>query len=194
MQTKKGKIIAIVGVLLLFVGWCYYDIILKSKMNGSLLIDNPTSQAIDVTIDGEHYNLAPKTYINVTLSKGEHKLSCKQSNVVDEIFRIEYMLYGIINPTKSKYVRYYFVYARDLDKNRFVPYKIEDKEVYAIYEPELLTDLFIEDRTNGNDGNIDKDVPDFKDLNKFNPDDERILEKLFRIDDFFAYYNKHKND
>ena len=79
------------------------------------------------------------------------------------------MPYGIINPTKSKYIRYYFVYARNLDKNRFVLYKIEDMEVYAIHEPEILTDLFIEDRTNGNNGNIDKDIPDFKELNNFNP-------------------------
>ncbi len=111
-----------------------------------------------------------KTYINITLSKGKHKLSCKQSNVADETFSIEDLPYGIINPTKSKYIRYYFVYARNLDKNRFVPYKIEDMEVYAIHEPEILTDLFIEDRTNGNDGNIDKDIPDFKELNNFNPD------------------------
>lgn len=182
--------IAIPLVFIMMGAYFYYDIFLKQKINGSLLIDNPTNRTISVQIDGNSYQVPPHQYVKADgVSLGKHKISCQECGLSNEDLNINPVEYGVINPTKSKYVIYNIVYTQKDLRSEFKPYQVEGREVYSSTgKPEVLTDLFIPDRTLGN-GNIDDETPSSQSYERFTQN-QSVLSKIFRINDFFTFYDQ----
>ncbi|MFN0255572.1 hypothetical protein [Pedobacter ureilyticus] len=181
-------------VFLLFIGaFCaygYYELVLKAKLNGATLIDNPTAAAIKVKIDGQEYHVPANSYVDVDLAIGHHKIDCEAYGLANQDLHLDPTEYGVINPTKSKYVIYNIIYTNKDLKDQFKAYQVEGKEVYSLLgEPEVTTDLFIPDRTLGK-GNIDNKEPSSESYNKMNQD-YAFLTKIFRLKDFFDFYEKN---
>lgn len=184
-------------IILLFIGalfaYGYYEVVLKAKLNGATLIDNPTAKAIVVKIDGSEYTVPANSYIDVELALGHHKIDCKAYNLVGQDLHLDPTEYGVINPTRSKYVIYNIIYTKKDLRDQFRPYQVEGREVYSLLdEPEVTTDLFIPDRTLGK-GNIDTAEPSSESYNKMNQD-YAYLTKIFRLQDFFEFYDKNNNN
>ena len=190
-QNTKKIIIVVVLALVLFGAYGYYEVVLKSKINGSTLIDNPTDAAITVTLDGKNYTIPAHQYVGVKdVALGSHTLSCQQSGIKDQKFEIGPVVYGVINPTHSKYMIYNMIYTQKDLKSQFKPYQVEGREIYSLIDaPQVLTDLFIPDRTLGK-GNIDDKEPATQDYNAISQD-YSFLTKIFRLQDFFSYYDKN---
>ncbi|MDB4924543.1 hypothetical protein [Mucilaginibacter sp.] len=189
-KNTKKVIIVVILALVLFGAYGYYDIVLKKKINGTTLIDNPTDGAITVLLDSKKYEVTAHQYVEVKdITLGYHTLSCEQSGIKNEKFNIDPVAYGVINPTRSKYVIYNMIYTQKDLSSQFKPYKVEGREIFSLAgAPEVLTDLFIPDRTSGK-GNIDDKEPDTQSYNSFNQD-YSVLSKIFRLSDFFEYYDK----
>ncbi|MCZ4244124.1 hypothetical protein [Pedobacter punctiformis] len=194
-EKKKLTWKSLLPILLVFVlmgGYGYYDLVLKPKITGSTLIDNPTAQAINVTIDDKSYTVPANSYEKISITKGIHHITCKEHNIHNQEFNIEDIEYGVINPTKSKYVIYNIVYTEKDLSDQFKPYQIEGREIYSLLgEPEVTSTLFIPDLTMGK-GNIDDKEPAFKDYNRISQD-YAFQSKIFRLKDFFEFYDKENN-
>lgn len=176
-------------VVLVFCGYGYYELVMKQKINGSTLIDNPTAQEITVIIDDKTYTVPANQYVKAELDLGKHQISCKSCGLETTEFTVDPVPYGVINPTKSKYVLYNIIYTQKDLSSQFKPYQVEGKEVYSLLgAPELTTELFIPDRTMGN-GNVDDKEPSVQKYNKMNQDYSYLM-KIFRIKDFFEFYDK----
>lgn len=189
-KITKTHILLLVIVLVAFIGYGYYEVVLKVRINGSTLIDNPTPKNLLVTIDGKTYEVSANSFVKVDLSLGHHKIDCQAYNIVGMDLNITPVEYGVVNPTKSKYVIYNIIYTQKDLKNQFKPYQVEGKEIYSLLgAPELTSDLFIPDRTMGK-GNIDDQEPSFDSYNKMNQD-YAYLTKIFRLEDFFEFYDKN---
>lgn len=158
--------------------------------SGHYLIDNPTEDTIKVYLDGQEYELAGKEYIKVKLEKGIHTVSSEKNGekiLNEEKFEISDEKSGLINPTKSEYIIYNIIYAKNSNiQSKFKGYEVDGREVYSLLgEPELLDSLFIEDRTQGK-GNIDKTPPKMMKITG----EYSFLMKIFRKDDFFEFYDE----
>lgn len=191
MKNKLSKIVIIFLLLLGFGTWFYFDTL--NSPNNAIVIDNPTNETISVIIDSKNYTIDKNNFHPIILEKGTHKISCTTSNINNEFFEIKDIPYGVINPTKSKYIIYPIVYAEsDEIKKDFKPYMIEGKEIYAYGgEPKVTTSLFIEDYTMGNEGNICNEIPTTKSWNRISTQENAILLRIFRLNDFFEFYDKN---
>lgn len=190
-NNKLTKTHLIIFLLLIgaFCAYGYYEVVLKAKLNGATLIDNPTAKAIVVKIDGSEHTVPANSYVNVELDPGHHKIDCEAYNIVGQDLHLDPTAYGVINPTKSKYVIYNIIYTKKDLRDQFKPYQVEGREVYSLLgKPEVTTDLFIPDRTLGK-GNIDTPEPSSESYNKMNQD-YAYLSKIFRLKDFFEFYDK----
>mgnify|MGYP003574879324 CR=1 FL=1 len=193
--TENKKLTkAHIVVILLFIGslfaYGYYEVVLKAKLNGATLIDNPTTKPIIVKIDGQEYKVPANSYVDVELALGHHKIDCEAYGLANQDLHLDPTEYGVINPTKSKYVIYNIIYTNKDLKDQFKPYEVEGKEIYSLLgEPIVTTDLFIPDGTLGK-GNIDNKEPSSESYNKMNQD-YAFLTKIFRLKDFFEFYDKN---
>lgn len=189
-KLSTGGILVLLFVVLAFVGYGYYELVWKAKINGSTLIDNPTNKALVVTIEDQQYEVPANTFLKVDLEIGHHKIDCKDYNIAGEDLYLDPTEYGVINPTKSKYVIYNIIYTKKDLKSQFKAYAVEGREIYSLLgKPEVTTDLFIPDRTMGK-GNIDDEQPDFENYNRINQD-YSYLTKIFRLNDFFKFYDNN---
>lgn len=180
-MTKK--ILMLLGVVLIFTSCSLFD-------SGSILIDNPTDTKLQVFIDGQEYTVPSQKHIKVDLTEGEHKLTCEAYGLKDEPVEVPSYKAGIINPTKAKYVQYNIIFTQKDIADQFKPYDVEGKEIYSLLgAPVVFTDLFIPDLTQGS-GNLDNDPPTSVSYNSLNQD-YGFQMKLFRLNDFFEFYNKH---
>jgi len=191
-EKKKLTLKSLLPILLIVVlmgGYGYYDLVLKAKLTGSTLIDNPTTQAINVTIDDKSYTVPANSYEKISITQGIHHISCKEHGINNQELNIENIEYGIINPTKSKYVIYNMIYTEKDLSDQFKPYQIEGREIYSLLgEPEVTSALFIPDVTMGK-GNIDDKAPSFQNYNRISQD-YAFQAKIFRLKDFFEFYDK----
>jgi hypothetical protein len=148
-------------------------------------IDNPTSAAVQVTVDEKALTLAPHSGVDLKLAPGRHTLASALTGVVPFMVYAGYRG-GVINPTLSTYVLYNEVYAVDEKAaKRFAPRQqtielegveftgtIQKREGLFLdrdwrYGPrEALPETIVVSQ--GRDGNIHG--------------------KLFALDDFVAYY------
>lgn len=189
-KITKGHILLLLVVLVVFVGYGYYEVVWKAKLNGATLIDNPTNKALAVKIDDKSYEIPARSFLKVELPIGPHKLDCVAYNLKGVNLNLDPTEYGVINPTKSKYVIYNIIYTEKDLKDQFKPYQVEGREIYSLLgEPVVTTDLFIPDRTLGK-GNIDNKEPAFENYNRINQD-YSFLAKIFRLNDFFEFYDKN---
>lgn len=192
-NSKKFTIKTFIGIVIFLAvlgGWGYYELVLKAKINGSTLIDNPTAKAIDVKIDGTNYNVPANSFIKVDLELGHHKIDCKAHDIIGQDLNIDPVIYGVINPTKSKYVTYMIIYTEKDLSDKFKPYQVEGREIYSFLDPPVVsTALFIPDLTNGK-GNIDDKEPSTESYSRINQD-YSFLYKVFRLKDFFEFYDKN---
>lgn len=95
------------GILvLLFSVFCLYSCgSSKNKMANSFILDNPTEQALSVTLDGKSYSIAAGEFEKLTLKPGLHVLEQPDGEVIN--FRVTtHNTGGIINPSKSLHVVY----------------------------------------------------------------------------------------
>ncbi|RZL44941.1 MAG: hypothetical protein EOP00_18610 [Pedobacter sp.] len=189
-KFTKAHIFLLLGMLVIFIGYGYYEVVWKAKINGSTLIDNPTAKNLSVTIDDKTYEVPANSFLKVDLVTGHHKIDCKAYNLNGADLNIEPVEHGVINPTKAKYVIYNIIYTEKDLKSQFKPYQIEGREIYSLLgEPTVKTDLFIADLTMGK-GNIDDKEPSFESYNRINQD-YSYLTKIFRLNDFFEFYDKN---
>ncbi|RZJ65835.1 MAG: hypothetical protein EOO47_25645 [Flavobacterium sp.] len=189
-KLTKAHFIIFGLMLFAFIGYGYYELVLKAKLNGATLIDNPTAQAINVKIDDQTYDVPANSFIKVELALGMHKIDCKAFGIENQDLNLDPTEYGVINPTKSKYVTYNIIYTKKDLKDQFKPYQVEGREIYSLLgEPEVSTALFIPDRTLGK-GNIDVKEPSSETYNKVNQD-YAYLSKIFRLKDFFEFYDEN---
>ena len=191
-ENKKlslQKIIIIICLMVLTVGiWAYIEL----REKGATFIDNPTSQNIIVQIDDKTHQVPAGQFVKVDVSLGKHTLTCRETGLENAELVIDPCKQGVINPTKSKYVIYYIIYAEKDLRSRFKPYEVEGREIYSLMGAPTVTDeLFIPDRTMGNGGNIDVKEPSKKSYNKANQD-YSFLVKIFRLEDFFEFYDKNQ--
>jgi len=189
-KITKAHIFLLLGVLVVFAGYGYYDAVWKAKINGSTLIDNPTAKNLSVSIDGKTYEVPANSFLDIDLALGHHKIDCKAYNINGSDLNIDPVEYGVINPTKAKYVIYNIIYTEKDLKSQFKPYQVEGREIYSLLgEPKVTSDLFIADLTMGK-GNIDDKEPSFEHYNRINQD-YSYLSKIFRLNDFFEFYDKN---
>jgi len=189
-KITKAHIFILVSLIAVFIGYGYYEVVWKAKINGSTLIDNPTNQNLSLTIDGESYEVPANSFLKVDLAMGIHKLDCKAYNLKAADLNISPVEYGVINPTKSKYVIYTIIYTEKDLTSKFKPYQVEGREIYSLFdEPKVTTDLFIADLTMGK-GNIDVKEPSLERYNKINQDYSHLT-KIFRLNEFFEFYDKN---
>ncbi|WP_316796986.1 hypothetical protein [Pedobacter agri] len=189
-KNTAAGILVLLFVILAFVGYGFYELVWKAKLNGATLIDNPTNKVISVSIDGKGYEVPANIYIKVNLEIGTHKIDCKAYDISNQDLNLEPTEYGVVNPTKSKYVIYNIIYTKKDLKREFKPYQVEGREIFSLLgEPVLTTNLFIPDRTFGK-GNIDNEEPAFENYNRINQD-YSFLSKIFRLNDFFKFYDKN---
>lgn len=189
-KLTKAHFIIFGLMIVAFAAYGYYEVVLKAKLNGATLIDNPTVQAISVKIDDKTYDVPANSFVKVELELGVHKIECKAFDIVDQDLKLEPTEYGVINPTKSKYVTYNIIFTKKDLSDQFKPYDVEGKEIYSLLgAPEVSTALFIPDRTLGK-GNIDVKEPDYQTYDKKNHD-YSYLTKIFRLKDFFEFYDKN---
>lgn len=189
-NNNKRALMGVLLVLLLMGCYACYELLLVPALRGSTLIDNPTAKAITVGIDDKVYNVPARSFEKIRLSEGHHRINCKEHNITDQDLDLDPTAFGVINPTQSKYVIYNIIYSEKNLKSQFKPYMVEGREVYSMLgEPEVTTALFIPDRTLGK-GNIDDKAPSVKDYNRMNQD-YSFLTKIFRLNDFFDFYDKN---
>ena len=183
----KKLIFIILGIFVVMGIWGWWQ--LRDK--GANFIDNPTAQNITVHIDNQTYQVPAGQYVKVEVSEGKHTLTCNETGLSNTELVISPVKQGVINPTKSKYVIYNIIYTEKDLSSQFKPYNVEGREIYSLLgAPEVTDALFIPDRTMGNGGNIDEKEPSIKSYNKFNQD-YSFLVKIFRLNDFFEFYDKN---
>ncbi|WP_113654639.1 hypothetical protein [Pedobacter namyangjuensis] len=189
-KLTKAHFIIFGLMILAFAAYGYYELVLKTKLNGATLIDNPTAQAISVKIDGKTYEIPANSFVKAELEIGAHKIDCQAFGIVNQDLTLEPTEYGVINPTKSKYVTYNIIFTKKDLRDQFKPYDVEGREIYSLLgAPEVSTALFIPDRTLGK-GNIDVKEPSTQTYNKMNQD-YAYLSKIFRLKEFFEFYDKN---
>jgi len=192
-ENKKPslqKTIIIICLMVLVVGiWAYVEL----REKGATFIDNPTSQNIVVQIDSKTYQVPAGQFVKADVSLGKHTLTCQATGLDNSELIIDPCKQGVINPTKSKYVIYNIIYSEKDLRSQFKPYQVEGREIYSLLgAPEVMDALFIPDRTMGNGGNIDVKEPSIKSYNRLNQD-YSFLVKIFRLNDFFEFYDKNNN-
>lgn len=96
-KLTTGGILVLLFVVLAFVGYGYYEVVWKAKINGSTLIDNPTNKALVVNIDNQHYEVPANTFLKVDLEMGHHKIDCKDYSIAGEDLYLDPTEYGVIN-------------------------------------------------------------------------------------------------
>ncbi len=185
LSLKSGLSILLIVVVVLG-GWAYFEL----REKGATYIDNPGKQDITVQIDDKTYQVPAGQFVKAEVSLGEHKLSCPETGIANETFQVDPCKQGVINPTRSKYVIYNIIYTEKDLRAQFKPYEVEGKEVYSLLgAPEVTDALFVPDRTMGNGGNIDVKEPSVKSYSRLNQD-YSFLTKIFRLKEFFAFYDK----
>jgi hypothetical protein len=167
--------------------WGYFQL----REKGATFIDNPTAQDISVQIDGQTVQVPAGQYVPVEIALGKHTLTCKETGIENAEFELVPVKQGVVNPTKSKYVIYNIIYTQKDLSAQFKSYDVEGREIYSLLgAPEVTDALFIPDRTMGDGGNIDVKDPTSKSYNKMNQD-YTFLIKIFRLNDFFEFYDKN---
>ncbi len=183
---KRGLLVMLIFLAVL-CGWAYFEL----REKGATYIDNPGKQDITVQIDDKTYQVPAGQFVKAEVSLGEHKLSCRETGIANETFQVDPCKQGLINPTRSKYVIYNIIYTEKDLRAQFKPYEVEGKEVYSLLgAPEVTDALFVPDRTMGNGGNIDVKEPSIKSYSRLNQD-YAFLTKIFRLKEFFEFYDKH---
>jgi len=147
-------------------------------------MDNPTSQAITVAIDGKEYNLAPMELIKVEgLKKGPHTMS------VDGGADISFDLEGdaLLNPTRSLYVtdvQEYSTGGGDMDTSEWVTVEIDGEEYFGpikLYENQPVIKM---------DGIKIGLLEEFPDEVETLKNGSVFMTKIFRKADYFKYYEE----
>lgn len=189
-QIAGKRFIGLLLVLVLIGCYTGYELLLKPTLNGSTLIDNPTGRDITVMIDQKQHVVPARSFLRIALSEGAHSISCEAFGLQQQELNLELTAYGVINPSRSKYVIYNAIYTKKNLSSRYKPYAVEGREVYSLLgEPEVTNALFIPDRTLGR-GNLDIVAPSVKSYQQVNQD-YAYLTRIFRLHDFFEYCNQH---
>lgn len=189
-QIAGKRFIGLLLVLVLIGCYTGYELLLKPTLNGSTLIDNPTGRDITVTIDEKSYEVPARSFLRIALTDGLHSIRCEALGLPQQELNLELTAYGVINPSRAKYVIYNTIYTRKNLSSRYKSYAVEGREVYSLLgEPEVTNALFIPDRTLGR-GNLDVAAPSERNYQQVNQD-YAYLTRIFRLPDFFEYCNQH---
>ncbi|MDR3273293.1 MAG: hypothetical protein LBT29_07420 [Flavobacteriaceae bacterium] len=186
-MNKKAPLIGfIIGVLLLTTVVSYYKFFLEKEE--TFLMDNPTEQSLNITLNGKKYFLAPKqtTYIEILDGKNTISAVSKEGDMVlkDTFFLAENSRRCVVNPTLSDYYifRRYYGYIKNID-SLYKAHKtvIGGKEYFG--EIKIDKNLFINDFY----FNIDQDFA--KIVNKGDSIESRT--KIFRKNQFLEFYRSN---
>lgn len=170
-----GLVIAIAVVV--------FSYIVSQFMNQKQLefiIDNPTSEAIEVQLDNEKHTIEANSFKVVELEVGKHMLNGK------DMFTYDFIHHGVINPTRSTYYLYKRYYGSVAKKDSIFEHapvlKIDGKE-YRFTD--TVSHYFIQDFYY----NLNEEFPNWTNSKK---DSLKIdsRKKIFRKDDFEAFYKK----
>lgn len=172
-----GLIISIIiGVLSM---WIYFEFLQKKSYQ---LIDNPTSEALNVTIGNDKYTLAPNQFVEIEIDEGDYELTAEGKDYTLENMPLKITgKRGIINPTKSPYFTLELPYsvARNSDSiflNHKVVYENKTYQGKITIDSSLYIDNFYY--------NLNEQFPGLT----LKSENESLRSKVFRKDDFKQYY------
>ncbi|MFV0237772.1 MAG: hypothetical protein ACK5HU_04460 [Flavobacteriales bacterium] len=170
-------------IAILVVVFSYGISKLMNQKKLEFIIDNPTSEKIQVQIDEQHYEIAAKSFKKIELEKGDHLLNGKHS------FTYDFIHHGVINPTKSTYYLYKRFYGSVAKKDsifQHAPFLKVNKKKYLFTD--TISAYFIQDFYY----NLNEDFPNWTNSQK---DSLKIdaRKKIFRKEDFENFYKK-END
>ncbi len=93
--------------------------------NVDLVIDNPTTSAIEITVDTLRFIVPPKEMVWLEIGKGEHQLTLENDSII--MFNFTESVY-MINPSLSEYLVSDEYYGPEMYSDNFTS-KIPKKEV-----------------------------------------------------------------
>ncbi len=121
-------------LLILLAGW-----MLVSCDQNNIEIDNPSTQAISLTLAGTSYTIPPGNTTSISLEPGTHNLQIPETDSIigiDTTIRVE--VGGIINPARAQYYIWTDLYGDQ--EGREVKLK---EEWTKVGKKELFGDFFI---------------------------------------------------
>ena len=160
-------------------------LVLTSCDDGVTYIDNPTSQAIELTIDGKKpITVAAKEFkrMDKSLSQGKHSMQIENGEAIE--FNLD-KNHVMLNPTLSIYVTVVQEYGTGFQSSaNDTTIVIDDVEYYGPF-------IAVSNAPFVYTGNInlmvDKPIPDQIETSKTG---NVALKKLFRKDEFIEYYEE----
>ena len=168
-------VLALLGVIVLV-----YNFVL-SKEDG-YLIDNPSDQTINISIDNNDYTLAPQQHVRIDLNKGKHNVKYEfNGKKVDTLIEIK-RASGLFNPTLTDYYIFTRPYGVRPNKDSIFTSRhieIDNKAYLGIISKS--ENLYIEDFYY----NLDQDYPKVFIKNNEKKTD---LSKIFQKEDFKQFY------
>lgn len=171
----------------------FYTFIINRSARGLLLIDNPMSYEINVQIGDQEFKVPAYDYVSIDLDEGKYNLTCKETGIINQPFEIKPVKYGVINPTKSKYIIYNIVSTKKEARETLKPTNFEGKEIFyypPLGKPEATTSLFVADLSEG-PGNINMKETKPKDFVKFD-ENHSYVRKIYREKDFNKFWEDKK--
>ena len=168
-----------------FVAVAVVALALTSCDSGLTFIDNPTDQAIEVSIDGgKPVTVAAKEFkrMDRSLKQGKHTMRIADGEAIE--FNLD-QNHVMLNPTLSTYVAVIQEYGTGFQSSAYdAVIVIDDEEYYGPF-PEVSSAPFIYT----GDVNFLVDAP-IKDEIETSKVGNVALKKLFRKDEFIEYYEK----
>ncbi|GAB3092429.1 hypothetical protein [Lysobacter terrae] len=205
INSNAKKVAAVLAIAVGFAGYFYYDLN-EPVRNAVVLIDNPENVQLKVKVDGTEYSIPGNTFVRTDIGVGMHTVEAHRGQQVVlpaqkmDIEGFEWgdkrLAAGVINPTRSKYVIYNVVRTADDSvfdslRDEFERYEVEGREIYSYGgAPKVVDALFIADF--GGNGNLNVD-PDEGWFSRFDNVKYTVRPKIFRLSDFFAFYDAHND-
>ncbi|SET06781.1 hypothetical protein [Thorsellia anophelis] len=177
-------------ILLILLGIVSLSACDRNKTSTTVVIDNPTDNTMQISIDGTSHNISPFQFLEIELAFGEHEMNFLDGDFHPDIDSESVHFYLIptkkkkllLNPSGETYVLTEQYYSNNLKE-------IEVKHNVIINGYEYYDDALIYNNFYINadyDYGIDKKLPD--EVYLFANQDKAILKKIFRLDDYRKYY------
>lgn len=183
MKNISSNLIGfIIATLICVVSyWVYFDYIQKKDFQ---IIDNPTKETLNVTIDNKKYIVAPNQSLEIELASGKHTMLVTDNNGSEILPSTQFSSHkerGLINPTLSRYYIYGMPYGPKVNKDSIF------KNLKTTFKGKTyLGDLKIDSAIYSEDFyyNINENYPDLT----LKSENETLRTKIFREGDFKQFY------
>ncbi|AFL98224.1 hypothetical protein [Ornithobacterium rhinotracheale] len=163
-------IVATVGSL-----WFYFSFLQKKNY---YILDNPTTETIQVSIDDKPYIVAPEQQVLINLKKGAHRMITHNNQEIN--FSVKTPR-GVLNPTKSAYFIFGLPYGVGVNVDSVFEQNVH-KYQNKVYHGDIRIDsaAYIDDFYY----NLNEKFPKVTKKSE----NHKLRRKIFRKDDFKQYY------